>query len=77
MTRKELVDKLTRAYEMEETMASMLLEVIQQLLPSIGLSQEKKKRVMELFSSIQSDTLRHKAAVAKVVEQLSQGEYHV
>ncbi|HOD11908.1 MAG TPA: hypothetical protein PKO44_02260 [Candidatus Omnitrophota bacterium] len=77
MTREELVDKLTRAYEMEEMMASMLLEIVAQLLSQADIPAQQKSKAKELFFSIQSDTLTHKKTIAKVIEQLSQGEYHV
>lgn len=71
MTPEELVDKLRRAYEMEEVMVGMLFDVIHKILPVPGLSEEKQKKVAELLATIQQDTLSHKKVVSELIDQWS------
>ncbi len=71
MTKEEIVDKLKRAYEMEEVMAGMLFDVIRKILPISELSEDKQKRVAQMLMSIQKDTLKHEKMVFELIEQWS------
>lgn len=60
---QELIDKLTRAYEMEEEMAGVLIEICSaQELPT-DVAPALRERINRILASIKDDTLRHKQVV--------------
>ena len=70
MDNEELLDKLDRAYIMEEQMTSLLIDLCQpEVLPS-DLPEGARKRIESILSSIKADTLRHKKIVLEVKEKL-------
>ena len=68
MNNEELLDKLDRAYIMEEQMTEMLIDFCRpEVLPN-DLPIEIRKRIESLLASIRADTLRHKEIVLKIKE---------
>lgn len=70
MNNEIILDKLTRALEMEEDMAGMLIDICQaeSLPPELDLGL--RKRIEGILASIKTDTLRHKDAVAEAIKRL-------
>jgi len=67
---EELIDKLTRAYEMEEDMGGVLIELcgVKALPDEIPLAVQE--RIIRILESIKNDTLRHKQIVLDLKESL-------
>ncbi|MEI8348916.1 MAG: hypothetical protein WCI77_02085 [Candidatus Omnitrophota bacterium] len=66
MNNEELLDKLNRAYVMEEEMASMLIDLCRPKHLPDDLPKEARKRIEDVLISIKVDTLRHKKIVSKM-----------
>ncbi|MCX5705781.1 MAG: hypothetical protein NTZ92_06975 [Candidatus Omnitrophica bacterium] len=71
MNKKELLDKLKRAYVMEEEMAGMLIDLCHPRALSDDLSEGARKRIEDLLLDIKADTLRHKKIVSEIRESLA------
>jgi hypothetical protein len=68
MNKVDLLDKLNRAYAMEEEMAGMLIDLCQPASLPDDLSPETRKYVESVLSIIKTDTLRHKKIVSEIRE---------
>jgi hypothetical protein len=66
MNEGELLDKLNRAYVMEEEMAGMLIELCQPATLPEDLPEETRNRLEHILSIIKTDTLRHKKIVSEI-----------
>jgi hypothetical protein len=66
MNKVELLDKLNRAYVMEEEMAGMLIDLCQPASLPIDLPEETRKYLGRILSIIKTDTLRHKKIVSEI-----------
>jgi hypothetical protein len=75
ITKAELLDKLRRAYEMEEVMAADLLELAKPYILKEDVPQEKRSKVEVVISIIHSDTLEHRKIVHDLIEKVSEGAY--
>lgn len=73
ITREELLDLLKRAYEMEEVMASTLLELAEKPISGDNISQEAKNKISGVISVIKNDTLEHQKIVSELVKRVSGG----
>jgi hypothetical protein len=69
MDNAEFLDKLNRAYIMEEEMAGMLIDLCHPESLSTDLSEADCKRIKDILFSIKTDTLRHK----KIVSEMRKG----
>ena len=65
-----LLDKLNRAYAMEEEMAGMLIDLCQPASLPDDLPEETRKHVERILSIIKTDTLRHKKIVSEIREDI-------
>ena len=70
MDKDEFIDRLNRAYEMEEGMAGELIDLCQPDALPAHIPPEVRERLRAMFLSIQADTLRHKAVVAEIMSSL-------
>ena len=71
MKNEEFLDKLNRAYIMEEEMAGELINLCHpQFLPD-DLSKDARKLIEGILLGIKADTLRHKKIVSEIRESLS------
>jgi len=71
MNNEELLDRLNRAYLMEEEMAGALIDLCHPKSLPDCLSEETRKRIEGILVSIKADTLRHKKIVSEIRESLS------
>jgi hypothetical protein len=71
MNKRELLDKLNRAYVMEEEMAGMLIDLCQPASLPDDLPEKTRKHVESILSSINADTIRHKKIVSEIRGNLS------
>ena len=71
MKKGELLDKLKRAYLMEEEMAGVLIHLCQPASLPDDLPEKTRKHIERILSSIKADTLRHKKIVSEIREKLS------
>lgn len=71
MDSEELLDKLDRAYLMEEEMAGMLIDLCRSGSLPDDLAEETRKHIGGLLLDIKADTLRHKKIVSEIREGLT------
>lgn len=71
MYNEELLDKLNRAYIMEEEMADMFIDLCHPKSLPDDLPEEARKRIEDTLLNIKADTLRHKKIVSEIRESLS------
>lgn len=70
MENKEFLDKLNRAYELEEGMSERLIDLCGSTFLPDDLPEEVRKRIEGILISIKSDTLRHKKIVSEIRDRL-------
>jgi len=71
MDNEEFLDKLNRAYMMEEEMAGELIDFCQpQSLPG-DLPEKERKLIEGILLGIKADTLRHKKILSGIRGSLS------
>ena len=73
--KEELLDKLRRAYEMEEVMAADLMELASPYVLKKDVPEEKREKVQAVISMIRSDTLEHREIVRELIQKVSGGTY--
>jgi len=62
-------DDLKRAYEMEERMAGVLIDLCEPTMMEDNASDPKIRRIREILLKIQKDTLRHKEIVGNMLAE--------
>ena len=62
-------DDLKRAYEMEERMAGVLIDLCEPAMMEDNISDPGVKRIREMLLKIQRDTLRHKEIVRNMLSE--------
>ena len=67
MQNQIFLDKLKRAYMMEEQMAGMFIDLCQTEDLPLDLSEAKRKRLEHVLLGIKADTLRHKKILSKIM----------
>jgi len=74
IVKEELLDRLKRAYEMEEVMAADLTDFAQACVAKDdGIPEEKKNKLQAVISIIKSDTLGHRKIVHDLIQKISEG----
>jgi len=71
MDNEEFLDKLNRAYIMEEEMAGMLIDLCHPESLPADLSESAHKRIKDILFNIKADTLRHKKIVSEIRKDLT------
>ena len=66
-------DDLKRAYEMEERMAGVLIDLCEPAMAEGDSLDPKVKRIREILLHIQKDTLRHKEIIQKLLAERAEG----
>jgi len=64
-------DDLKRAYEMEERMASVLIDLCEPAMMEDNVLDPEIKKMRGMLMQIQKDTLRHKEIVQSMLEERS------
>ena len=64
-------DDLKRAYEMEERMASVLIDLCEPVMMEDNVLDPDIKKMRGMLLQIQKDTLRHKEIVQNMLEERS------
>lgn len=77
ITKEELLDKLKRAYEMEEVMAGLLADLAVPRALILKIQDRDRKKVYRLLSLIHADTLEHQKIVSGIIRDLSGGSHGV
>ena len=62
-------DDLKRAYEMEERMAGVLIDLCEPAMVESDSSDPKMKKIRSILLQIQKDTLRHKEIVQNMLAE--------
>jgi len=75
IAKAELLDKLRRAYEMEEVMAADLLDLATPYVSKEDIPEEKRNKVQAVISIIRSDTLEHREIVHDLIQKISGDTY--
>jgi len=70
MDNEEFLDKLNRAYIMEEEMAGILIDLCHSKSLIYDLSEEERRQIEGILLGIKADTLRHKKLVSDIRETL-------
>lgn len=68
----ELLDKLRRAYEMEEVMAGLLTDLVAPHVLTTDVPEEKRQKIQKMFALIHEDTLEHQKIVSGMIQHLSE-----
>lgn len=68
--KKQLLDKLKRAHEMEEAMSGTLIDLCAINTPIDGLAPELQQRISKILNNIKKDTLKHKKIITEIKETL-------
>jgi len=70
MEKAEFIDKLKRAYEMEEVMSGKLIDLCEpEALPD-ELPVKTREIIKNIITGIKDDTLRHKRIVSEIKDSL-------
>ncbi len=72
ISKEELVDKLKRAYEMEEIMADILIGLCQFEEGSDNLPDEVRRKIHQTMLVIQKQTWKHRDIDAELLRQIAQ-----
>ena len=75
IAKTELLDKLRRAYEMEEVMAADLMDLAKPYVLKEDVPEEKRGKVQAIISVIHSDTLEHRKIVHDLIQKVSEDTY--
>ena len=62
-------DDMKRAYEMEERMASVLIDMCEPVMMEENVSDPTVKKIRAMLLQIQKDTLRHKGLVQSMLAE--------
>ena len=65
-------DDMKRAYEMEERMASVLIDLCEPVMMEDNASDPVIKKIRALLLQIQKDTIRHKGLVQSMLAERAQ-----
>lgn len=68
------VTGLKRAYEMEERMATVLIDLCEPAITDADSQSDDLKKIHRMLLKIQKDTLRHKEVVLELLARFSKGE---
>ena len=66
-------DGLKRAYEMEERMAGVLIDLCEPIMMESDVLEPSLNKIRKLLLQIQKDTLRHKELVQKMLAERAEG----
>lgn len=77
IAKAELLDKLRRAYEMEEVMAGLLTDLAGPHVLTSKIQDQDRQKVHKMLSIIHTDTLGHQKAVSTMIQRLSEGSLGV
>jgi len=72
--RNSFFDDLKRAYEMEERMAGVLIDLCEPAMVEGDSHDERIKQIRSVLLRIQKDTLRHKEMVQNMLAELTEGQ---
>ena len=72
--KEELLDRLKRAYEMEEVMADLLTALAMPHVLTSKIPEQNRQKVHKMLAIIHADTLKHKKIVSGMIKNLS-GEF--
>lgn len=71
---EQIIDRLSRAYEMEEAMSSRLVDLSCLEEPLADLSAETQSDIRKILDRIKEDTQRHKKYVMDILHEFSRRE---
>ena len=66
-------DDLKRAYEMEERMAGVLIDLCEPAMTESDSIDPKVKKIRGILLQLQKDTLKHKEIVQKMLAERAEG----
>ncbi len=72
ITRAELLDKLQRAFEIEEVMVGFLTDLAGPHALASKIPEPDRQKVHKMLAIIHADTLDHRKIVAGMIEDLSE-----
>jgi len=70
--KKSFFDDLKRAYEMEERMAGVLIDLCEPVMVESDSSDPKIRKIRKMLLEIQKDTLRHKEIVQNMLSEITE-----
>jgi hypothetical protein len=77
INKRELLDRLKSAHEMEEVMAGLLTDLAGTHVLIRKISVQDRRKVRHMLSVIHADTLEHKKIVKKMIKNLSGASFGV
>lgn len=69
-----VLNDLKRAYEMEERMAGVLIDLCEPAITDADSGDENVRKIHRILLGIQRDTLKHKEIVLDMLTKLSKGQ---
>ena len=72
-TKDSFFDDLKRAYEMEERMAGVLIDLCEPAMAEGDNLDLRMKTIRRILLGIQKDTLRHKEIIQNMLAELTEG----
>ena len=75
--KEELLDRLKRAYEMEEVMTDLLTDLTGPHVLTSKIPEQDRQKVHKMLSIIHTDTLGHQKVVSSMIKRLSGGSLGV
>ena len=73
ISKEELLDRLKRAYEMEEVMAGLLTDLAGPHVLTSKIPEQERQKVHKMLAIIHADTLEHQKLVSRMIKRLSGG----
>jgi len=73
--KEELLEKLKKAYEMEEVMANLLTALAMPHVFTSKIHEQDRQKVHKMLAIIHADTLKHKKIVSGMMKNLSGGSF--
>jgi hypothetical protein len=77
IAKEELLDRLRRAYEMEEVMAGLLTDLAGPHVLTSKIPEQDRQKVHKMLCIIHTDTLEHQKVVSSLIRRLSGGSLGV
>lgn len=74
MNKNELVEQLQKGNTIEEEFVSLMSYFIQNVVDNLSLEPTSLKKIDDSLKILEQDSLKHKAMIQELIEQVKQGQ---
>ena len=74
MNKNELVEQLQRGNAIEEEFVSLMSYFFQNVVDNLSLEPTSLKKIDDSLKILEQDSLKHKAMIQELIEQVKQGQ---